>query len=149
MMNGLRRKVGDRPLGVWIATIVVAIFLLRSFLLPVLLQWTNLLAWLQFDRQLIVGLSLANLVLGVPLATIGFVGLARRRFWGASFSLVALVLVPLLPLIYLFQLWQRGDTPPTIVCIGTAIALVLAFLGGLGLFANRRWFDEDLTKAEE
>jgi hypothetical protein len=151
-MSFLNKDIGRFPLGVWFA--IVALF---TLLVGLSGQAYSLLDWdgavdlgLQNDRftgddvertwaEESRGVARADVVWLLPVWIVAFIGVMRKRFYGFAAGLMELSIGVYFPLVFAFQRWE--DYP------GTVIAAIFLFaipslLGIIGLWANRKYFEE-------
>jgi len=133
-VNFLKMKIAHKPLGIWVALMVLVGFLLLPFFFsPFFFPHWNVFLQRGLFRQLIFTPGAPSLLIGIPFALKAIIGLMKRRLWGlfdaqAASALMLSLLLSLLP-VY-----------GTVVLIG----LLPIFFSSLGLFMNRRWFDDHL-----
>lgn len=133
-MNPLTLKVAHKPLGIWIALLVLGFFvaaplLSLNFFLSHGYEFLQQGLW----QHLLAAPGGAILVVGFLMAIKAIVGILMRRLWGlmaaeVAFGMIIALALTLAP--------YRG---PFVFLIFIPLALT-----NLALLANRRWFDESL-----
>ena len=122
--------------------IVVALFLVGSALRPILIPRLDFFARRTNLAAALLPFASAGFWLGFPLSAISLIGLLQRRFWGRTVAVSALLFTPILAITFFIA---SPITPPQIMLFGFGLATLFALIGIVGLFVNRRWFDEWLS----
>ena len=152
-MNIFNKRIGRFPLGVWIA--VIALLLL--FLVGWAGQAYSLINWdgavdpgLQNERftgdaverawaHESWGVAVADMLWGVPIGIIAFIGLLRKKFFGFAAGLMDFTIGVYFPLVFAFQRWT---TYPGTVIVAIFLFAIPSLLGIIGLWANRTYFEQ-------
>lgn len=153
-MLWLRHKRHGKPVGIWIACVLVALFLVRSLALPVVLNMTNFLGGPSPLKTIALSIALVHFFIGTPVALVALVGILKRRIWGMVMGFITCILFFLFPLMLVVMTtliaaeapWMiaPGDLP-SLVIVGTAMSGIFALVGVISLMTNRRWFDDYLV----
>jgi len=152
-MNRFTKPIGRFPLGVWIALIALAIL----FLIAWVGQAYSLFDWdgavdLGLQNERFTGdavertwaheswaVAVADMLWPVPIGIVALIGILRKKFVGFAAGLMELTIGVYFPLFFAFQRW--ATYPGTVI---TAILLfaVPSFLGIIGLWTNRTYFEQ-------
>ena len=146
-MGILEKKLGNYPIGMWIA--FIALF---SIFFAWIMQAFSLYDWetafrlgLQngsfegdaLDQAFATkekGEAIADLIWALPLTIIAFIGLIRKKLIGFIAAMMTFAICIYFPLFYVFQLWGTYfDT-----ALGAVILWgIPSLLGIIGLWSNR------------
>jgi hypothetical protein len=150
-MNVLKKNIGRFPVGIWISLIA---------LLLVFLAWV-MQAYSLFDWEGAVKLGLQNgnfvgddveralaskekgeaiadLLWPLPIASIAFVGLLKKKLIGFVAAMMEFAICVYFPLFYIFQLW---NTHLETALAATILWAIPSLLGMVGLWTNRKIFN--------
>jgi hypothetical protein len=148
-MNIFNKRIGHFPLGVWIA--IIALLLL--FLVGWAGQAYSLINWVgavdlglqneRFTGDAVErawaheswGVAVADMLWGVPIGIIAFIGLLRKKFFGFAAGLMDFTIGVYFPLVSAFQIWT---TYPGTVIVAIVLFAIPSLLGIIGLWAKGR-----------
>jgi hypothetical protein len=146
----LKKKIKRYPLGVWIA-ILALIFIFSAWLMQIysLIDWEGAIKLGVQDDSFIgditeramadveKGVAIADILWGLPITIIAFIGLIREKFIGFVAAMMTFAVCVYFPLFYIF----RESTSSDIVLVVIFLWAVPSLLGIYGLWMNRNLFN--------
>lgn len=151
-MNLLRKKISEKPLGIWIAIVAIGslLFIGMGGQAYSLLDWDNAVdlglqndslsgdaeesTWAKASK----GEARADMIWFLPILIIALIGVLRRNFLGFTMSMMSLSMGVYFSLIFTFTRWNLyRETVYQAMILFTLPSL----LGIVGLWINRDEFD--------